>query len=117
MEASLPNCWLAVGDMVANTCRVMSPATMTSPAAGTFLRLTLAKTFWNRPSSAAALALWPTSRVQPAREPRQPTAAHSATMLAAVSPRASRAASAKGAEETINALLGIMPMITEELST
>ena len=108
---------LAVGDIVASTCKVMSAATIIRPEEGTPFLLTRANTLPNKPSSAAALALCPTSRVQPASDPRQPTAAHSATASAAVLPSASRAASAKGADEESSALLGIMPIITEELST
>jgi len=79
--------------------------------------LTRANTLANKPSSAAAFAVWPTSSVQPASEPRQPSAAHSATAFAAVSPSARRAASANGALDASSALFGIIPMITVELST
>ena len=117
IEAILPNCSLAVGDMVASTCRLISPATMANPMEGTLRRFTLAKMPGNSPSSAAALADCPTSSVQPASDPRQPTAAHSATRPPAISPSASRAASAKGAEDTTSSALGIIPMMTDELST
>ena len=115
IEAILPNCSEAVGDMVARTCRVMMPATMASPAEGTPRQLTRAKTLPNRPSSAAALAVCPTSSVQPPSEPRQPTAAQRATMLPATGPSAMETASEKGAEEAISSLLGMMPIIADEL--
>lgn len=103
--------------MVAKTCIVMIPATIAKPAEGTPLELVRAKTLPNKPSSAAALALCPTSSVQPASEPSQPKAAQIATPLPAISPKASLAASAKGADEFASAWFGIMPIITEELKT
>src|SRR5271155_4314908 len=109
MEAIFPNCSLAVGDIVAMTCTDMMTATMASPAAGTPRALTFANTAGNSPSSAAALAVCPTRSVQPASEPRQPTAAQMATAFPAIGPSASRAASANGADDAINSLFGIMP--------
>ena len=54
IEAILPNCSEAVGDIVAKTCRVMMPATIAKPAEGTPRRLTRAKMPANKPSLAAA---------------------------------------------------------------
>ena len=97
IDAILPNCSLALGDIVASTCTDMISATIARPADGTFFEFTRANTPANSPSSAAAFAVWPTSSVHPASEPRQPSAAQIATAFAAVSPSARRAASERRA--------------------
>ncbi len=117
IDAILPNCSDAVGDIVAKTCKVIIPATTANPKDGTLRRLILANRLLNNPSSAAALAVCPTNNVQPPSEPRQPKAAQSATIFPAVGPRATFTASENGAEEAISSWLGIIPIIADELST
>ena len=74
------------------------------------------KTFGNMPSSAAALADWPTSSIQPPSEPTDLSTAQMLITMAAIGPMAMRATSANGACEFCSSAAGMMPMITVELS-
>ena len=103
--------------MVAKTCSVIIAATIAKPAEGTPRRLTRAKILANNPSLAAACAVCPTNNVQPAKDPRHPMAAHTATTFPATGPSAMLTACENGADDTISSLLGIIPIIAEELRT
>src|SRR6185295_13086468 len=110
------NCSAMVGDMLANSTSVMSPATMSSPACGTPCLFSVPKTLGNMPSSAAALADWPTGSIQPPSEPTDFSTAQTLMTMAAGAPMAMRATSANGACDSASCAAGMMPMITVELS-
>ena len=76
---------------------VVSTPAMTMPMTGVPLAERRAKAAGNRPSRAAAIGTWPTTKVQPFRAPKQEMAAPSATSSAARLPKSTRAASANGA--------------------
>src|SRR5690349_14627716 len=77
------NCSAMVGDMLANNTSVISTDTMMRPVCGTPCLLSLPNTLGNMPSSAAALADWPTSRIQPPTEPTDFDAAQMLITMAA----------------------------------
>src|SRR5213595_77793 len=111
IEEIIPNCLAAVGEIVNRTMAVISAATMIRPRYGVPALLTLEKIAGKRPSSAAALADWPTTSVQPPSEPRQPAAAQKDTIAPPIGPTAMVTASANGAEDATSSLLGIIPMM------
>ena len=89
---------------------VTSTLEMTRPNTGAPLRPVLAKAAGNSRSRAAAIGIWPCSRIQPLRAPNAETMAPMATASPAQPPNISAAASANGALEPASTPAGMTPI-------